>query len=93
MFTELVFQMPSACVLVVCLERLECFVCSSEMVLVTTRTAEVANAVRPQGLCGCFRIAVTNPEQNIDQDLSVGLLNELQNLQGNPRPRYRDKSN
>ena len=50
MFVEFVFHVLSVGFLMVCLVRLECFVASLDIVLVTTRIAEIPNTVGFQRL-------------------------------------------
>ena len=52
LFTEFVFHVLSTSFLMVCFVRLERFVASLDIVLVTTRTAEIANTVGFQRLGG-----------------------------------------
>ena len=47
---EFVFHVVLISFLVVCLVRLECFIASFDIVLVTTRIAEITNAERFQKL-------------------------------------------
>ena len=76
--------MPSVCFLMVCLVRLECFVASLDIVFIAIKTEVAREGVIDDLECSprpdCFRIVVTSPKQNIDQDLFVGPLNDLQTL-------------
>ena len=55
MFIEFVFHVISISFLMVSLVRLECFISSLDLVLVTTRTTEIGNTVGFQRLGGRVR--------------------------------------